>query len=239
MPERAVRRERCRRARPDGAVLDYPEQVAQLDSHLNVVRGEQNRLARLVSQAQHQSQGADLGMEVEESRRLVEQDDRRLLGKSLGKHRLLSLSVAQRVDGALCQVPDAHHVDSLVHHPPVLLAQCAEEARVGRASHPHEILDVHIGHLDVLRQHHRDSPAAPRQREGGQAAPLQDDVPRQRWLEACHGAQYGALARAVGTQQTDHLPVLDTVADVRQYSLLAVAYREMPELNHSFVEQYL
>ena len=97
-----------------------------------------------------------LGGEVEEGGGLIEEDDRGLLGKRLGNHHLLSLSVAERPDVSGSKALHAHETEGVEGFPLIGGIHLSPKAGVEAAPEGDKVEHGHVPHLYPLRQHDAD-----------------------------------------------------------------------------------
>ena len=119
---------------------EHDDPRAERQREIQVVRHRDARAAgrRLVAQ---QAEAVQLLIDVEKRRRLVEQQERRLLREARGKQHPLALAAAQRGDAAIAK----HQALARRHR---VLGRAAirvgfePPVGVGIASHQHELLDA-------------------------------------------------------------------------------------------------
>ncbi len=133
-----------------------------------------------------------LAADVERARRLVEQEQRRLLGERAAEHDALLLAAAQRLRGGgarssrgrAARAPAPRRLE-------VAGALVAERAHVGRPAEQHVLVDAHPGRQQGRLRDEREPPgdrapaagSRPRRRRGGSSPSSGRD--RQRRAAAC------------------------------------------------------
>ena len=114
----------------------------------------------------HELERLLLAAEVERARRLVEEEDRRLLRERPREHGALQLAAAQRAQRALRELAELEPLERVLGRQPVVAALGAEVAEVRRAAEQHVLGHGQLGRrLGDLRHERR----TPRKLAGGRA----------------------------------------------------------------------
>ncbi len=184
--------------------------------HAGVVRHDDERLALLVQgQQQLQNRGAVLRVEV--PRRLVGQQDERIVGQSSRNRHPLALAAAELGGMVREAVPQAHHVRQLVG--PLQALPLVPTLVV------HRDLDVldDVELLDQVERLEDESDAGPADEGQLVVVQLRDVVAAQdvatfaRPIETTQDIQQRGLARAAGTHDRDVLARLDAQVDAAEH----------------------
>ncbi len=109
-----------------------------------------------VAQPIDQFEGLLLVPDVERTRRLVEQHDRRLLGERPRDHQPLPLTTAHRAQVPARQVGEIEAFEHVGHHRTIVVGLDAEVADVGRAPQQHVLGAGHVGRQLGALRHVRD-----------------------------------------------------------------------------------
>ncbi len=184
-------------------------------------------LARQLAQAIEE---LDLVAQVEEARRLVEQEERRLLRQRAREEDALPLAARERADGAVGEGAGAGALERGAGDGEVALRLEGDPAEVRMAA---EQGDLERGEGQLVRgllRHHGDAAGALARRERG-------ELVAQQAHRAARGAQrsreqphQGRLAGAVRTEQADDLAAPDREADAGDPAAARVAEDEVAPL---------
>ena len=191
----------------DPAALEQDDAVGDVAGLLQVVEHDTHRDAVVVGEVADQVEDLDLVAEVEVGRRLVEEEDRRLLAQARGQPHALALAAGELVDAAVGHPGDPGDV----HGPPDRLA-CVRVATLPAPAVRVPAVRHDVAHRDPVgrraalgEQRHR-----PSERLGAQeqcrGPVVEVDVAGVRTVQAGHRAQQGGLATAVRTDQGGDLP---------------------------------
>jgi hypothetical protein len=192
----------------DLAVVDHADPVGHLLGLLDVVRGQDDGDAA-VAQVAHQLPHLAPQLDVDAGRRLVEEQDLRLVRQRLGDQHPALHAAGQRHDFAVLLVPQGQVLQHLFDVGRIrrLAEQTAAEADGG----PHR-----LEHLGGEFLGHQPDPRA-------RLAVLRDDVvavgrhgARRRPHQAADDADQRRLAGPVRPQQREDLAVADLQTDVLQ-----------------------
>ena len=184
--------------------IQQPDAPRGAQGEIEIVGRDQHRAA-LPCQAREQMHHVHPAWEIEISRRLVEDQQLRLLGQGAGDHQPLALTVGQRTDVALAEVGGTHRFDRAIDRPPVLVTEPPRPAGARIASQGDQLRAREHARCHPLRQHDADPP---RPLAGAQRLETVtfDLEPSTEWgLHASQGAQQSRLASAVGTEHGEHL----------------------------------
>ncbi len=101
-----------------------------------------------------QPHNLNLARIVKKCRRLVKEYHGSLLCESLGYHRLLPLTVAERLHGAITQLRNAYKRHSLIDNLTVIIAERTPKAGIRAAAKTHKLSHRHIVDPDLVGKHH-------------------------------------------------------------------------------------
>ena len=104
-------------------------------------------------QLMQQHHGLDPAGNVEESRRLVQQDDRALLRQGFGDHGLLPFTVAQFGYVVLCFMGNAGCRQRLFDNLPIGFLQLSEETGVRMTAQRHQFVNGDAARIRLFRQY--------------------------------------------------------------------------------------
>ncbi|MEK6717730.1 MAG: hypothetical protein AABZ16_09595 [candidate division NC10 bacterium] len=180
--------------------------VAVLGRQVKIVRDQDRGPLALSVVAQQDLQDDPLVPEVQVRRRLIQQQDRGLLGQGPGDGDELPLAPGQLVHPAGRQIRDARGLQGGLGHGPVPIAFPRAPPGVRIAAHQHDLGHAEReGHVKLLRDH-RHPLRQRRARERAEIAPPDQDAPPLRRHHLAQEAQERALAGAVGAHDAQKLP---------------------------------
>ena len=168
--------------------------------------GREHRQPPLAVQPLHQIEQRRLAGDVQVVRRLVQQQDLRLLRQRHRQHDPLALPPRELPERPPRQRRRPHRRQRPLRDPPVRRRVAAQPVDIGAATQQHQLLYLKVeGDLQSLR-HQRD-PARQRPLVGGPPRPPADQhLPRLRLQGAAQQPQDRALAGAVRPQQSRAFP---------------------------------
>ena len=126
------------------ALVEQRQAVAVLAGEREVVHRRDDGEAVLAAQPGDELEGLLLVADVERARRLVEQQDRRLLGEGAGDHEALALAAAQRAEAPVGERAELEPVEHVGGHRLVVTALRAEVADVRRPPEQHVLEPGHV-----------------------------------------------------------------------------------------------
>ena len=182
----------------DAAAVDERQAVGEAGGGAEVVHGGDHRdpvaTAKFVDQLQN---GAAVS-QVESARRLVEQQDRSLLGERAREHDALGLAAGQLRDRSLCETPQVETFQDRGHDPAVPARLDRQPAKMWTSTQQGVLGNGHaLGEeRDLRHQRHVDARRPPATGEGHRAVVV--DQPGD-------GPQQGGLAGTVGSDQAEPL----------------------------------
>jgi hypothetical protein len=184
------------------AILEQHEPIAVLGGEIQVVQ-HRDHAGTLGRQLAHAIEELDLVAQIEEARRLVEQQDRRLLGEGAREDDSLALARRQLVDRSRGEVQRAAALERLARDRQVPRRLEGEPGQVRMSPHEDDLESAEREVEARLLRHDRDATGDRLARQGAQvvaedrdAAGIPTDHPRE-------SAHQGALAGAVRPQEPD------------------------------------
>ena len=209
--------------------VDQRHRVAERERHIEVVRREEDALARVAGQPPEQRRQGVTVRKVEERRGFVEQDDRGVLGQHAGDHYPLALAVGHAVHGLAGEGRHPHQAERTFDDGTVGLLHATDPVGVGRAPQRYDVLAGEVGDTDLVGgdEPHGRGPLVGRERR--QPAAAEFHVAGDGRPEACNGPQQGAFARAVASDQRGQRPLGEGGGDIREQHAAAVGERDMVE----------
>jgi ribosomal protein S18 acetylase RimI-like enzyme len=142
------------------AVAEQDEPVGELPGKGQVVdRGEHGKGA-LTAHLVDQFKGVDPAAQIERARRLVENEDRGLLGQGAGQDQPLRLASGHRRETATSHVGQRHPVEEVQADPPVSLGLHGEVAKVRRPAEEDVVKAGHLGRQLRMLRHVGDEPCS-------------------------------------------------------------------------------
>ena len=184
------------------AVAEQDEPVGELPGQGEVVDRGEHAEGPLPAQFVDQLKGIDPAAEIERARRLVEHQDRRLLGQGAGEDQPLRLASRHRSDTATSHVGQRHPVEQVQADSPVPLGLHGKVAQVRRPPEQDVVKAGHVGRQLGMLRHIRDEPGAPAVAELPAGLAGQNDA-AGRVRQPGDGPEHGGLARAVRSDQRD------------------------------------
>ena len=112
---------------------DADHGVRDLLRHVQLVQADEDGKVLRVGQRLQDAQQLDLALDVQKRRRLVQQDDFRLLADGAGQQDALALAVADAVEVPLRESGSSHQSQRIAHGLPVCLGEEAQPPGVGDA----------------------------------------------------------------------------------------------------------
>ncbi len=218
-----------------GPVLQEDETAGEGRGQVDVVLGRDDGLA--LSGLERFEDAVDLGLvaDVEVEARLVEEEQRRILGQGPGDERPLALAAAQLGELLAGDRRGLGQAQGLFDRRPVLGRNALQPAPAGEPAHEHDLADGvfedRFGQLGDVGDPGRD-PARAQAEDVLAAAPdLAPDV-RQEVLD---GLEERALAGAVPAEDGDELPGLDGERDAVNDVAVLVSRREARHFENAHV----
>ncbi len=203
-----------RAAGADPAVGDQVQLVGHRGGVVEVVQHEPDGDVARVGEVAHEVEQLHLVAQVEERRRLVEQQHAGVLGEAAREPDALELAAGQLVDRAVGDVRDAGEPHHPVHRGRALGVAAAEARAVGVPTEPHDVAHGEpAGHRPVLRQQGDLAGERPGTQGVRVAAVAQAQQARVEAVQPGEPAQQGRLPAAVGAYERGHPPRLQP--DVR------------------------
>ena len=209
-------------------LIHQPDTVGYLESQIQVMRREENRLVGSLHQTIKQLHDFHLAGIIKESRRLVQEDNRSLLREGLGNHHLLPFAIRERMHHAPRQVPDVYQVYGLLHLALILRAQRPPETGIRTPAHTDQVRHAHVADLALLGQHHANQPAQLLIRIFRDIFTQQIDFARKFGLESGKGAEQGRLPHPIGSQEAGQLSAINRGINMRGYNF-PVMLGEIPD----------
>ncbi|BDZ47529.1 hypothetical protein GCM10025866_34380 [Naasia aerilata] len=204
------------------AVLHRDQDVGVAGCEVQIVQDDHDGRAALPVEVGEQVEHLDLVREVEERRRLVEQEDVGLLGERHGDPHALPLAAGQLVDRAVREgqgvgVPQRAGDSGVIGAAPP-----PEPALVRVPPAAHQVGDGDaLGRDRGLGEEAEDLRHLAR-RDVGERAPVEQDPAVAGRQEACHGAQQRRLAGGVGPDDSGDAALGDIEAEVGEDGAVVV-----------------
>ena len=216
---------------------DADHGVRDLLRHVQLVQADEDGKVLRVGQRLQDAQQLDLALDVQKRRRLVQQDDFRLLADGAGQQDALALAVADAVEVPLRESGSPHQSQRVAHGLPVGLGEEAQPPGVGDAPGCGKLeAGGQLGAAGV-GEHEGEPLCAGAAGVGGQILSVQQHC-------AAHGGQLarqcfeqGGFARAVRPDEGQDLPWSDAQRDMLGQRCFAVADGEVLCLAGKFVHR--
>ena len=159
----------------------------------------------LVSQSRQQLEDVDLMVDVEVRRRLIQQQDVRVLGQRARDVDPLLLAARQVGHEAPGQVGRVRRTETVVNHGPVASTLPLPTAQVGRAPHEHGLEHGEVEQLVPPLGHHRDGAGQLAPRVGLERAAVDRHMALPQGNDTGEGSHQGALAAAIRPEHSEEL----------------------------------
>ena len=171
---------------------------------IQVVRGDEHGDAVILQRTKN-AEERFLGRHIQSGQWFVQQQELGLLGQRASQKHSLLLPAGEFADLALCEGRHLHLLQRLLHQLPILAAGPAEHAHLADTSHHDRVVDAdrktpvdaaalrHIANADVARW----------------AAAIDADIAKLWPHNAGNHVEQGALARAVGTDDSNLFASID------------------------------
>lgn len=194
--------------------MEHHEAVSETCGPLQVVQRRYNSSARLGESVDVVEKIQPMA-DIEMRRRLVEQQDRRILSKGLGEKHALLFSTRERRYRPVRQVPEAEGIDGLGHEPPIDWTEGCQPSNMGRAAHRDDLPDAERERQIGVLPNQRDlscsvSPGPPTEFSASETK-----GPRV-WQEPSHCAEQRAFACPVRPDDSDPLALANVQREVAQ-----------------------
>ena len=221
-----------RPARDAHPLVEQRQPIAVEPGEREVVHGRHHRQPVVAAQPGDELQRLLLVADVEGARRLVEQQDRCLLGEGAGDDEPLPLAAAQRTEAAVGERGELQALEHVRRHRLVVTALRAEVADVRRPAEQHVLEPGHVVGDDRRLRDVGDELGPPTARAQRQRRAVDDDVTGALG-DADDRPQQRGLAGAVGPDEAEPLAGVHDVAERCQRPSLAVVDGEVAQLERA------
>ena len=193
---------------------------------------QKNALPPLFRQLPQKRQNFNPARNIKESRRFIQQHNRRILGQRPGNHHLLPFPV-----GKLCNIParktfnpDSFH--SLGNNSTVFPAQPAQKSSIRITPHAHHILNTQRADLKPVGIDNADIPCKIHARHAGNIPTINIHQTFQRRKLTPQHFQQSRFTHTVGTYKRHKLAPLQRSVNVSQQHTAAISRGQPLNLQH-------